>query len=893
MSTDSIRPTHARLRFPNYLLNAIVLFQCLLSQAASISDIRHTPEDLIISLSFEGAVPDDVRFEFTADLSDEQSWQPFESVNRMAVGSSELTFTLSHPGTPLGYFRFRYPDTPGISSLAPRLNEIASNNETSLADEDGDFSDWIELYNPHLESVSLAGWHLSDRADELDQWPFPPLTLDAGAYLLVYASGKDRRSPDAPLHTNFRLAADGEPVLLSNETGQLVDQIHLERLEDDETLGRLDADGTTEWYRFTSSSPGEINPTTEHPPFVPKPRFTTPPGTYTDSVAVTIAVPSHNVTITYTTDGSIPSATSTRFESPHVIETSQVLRLIATHANGHQSDLATGTFLIGTNHQLPVVSIAAEPDNFNIRDGFLYGFGSHMYQSGEVTANYPYSQSNAWKDREIGASIELFEPEEESRFQQDIGLKVFGGWGSRGYPQKSFAIFARQKYGSGKIRHRVFPDLDIDEFESFVLRNSGNDNQSTHQIPPRPPITEFGDTRSNGSYFVNSNYTLFRDAMLQRVARNLDVDTQAYRPAVLYVNGDYWGIYNLREKFNEHFVESHHGVDSDQVDLIEGYGKANAGTAGFYQEALRFINRNMPRSDSNYETVQSTYFHIDSFIDYHLAVIYFQNFDIGNIKLWRAQDGGRFRWMLYDQDYGFNLWPKEVYEPAMARNYSDYRNMFTFYTNGTGTNTGWPNSGGRTLFLRRLLGNNGFRESFLTRCLDLLNTDFASPRVKEIIHSMAATIRPEIPRHLERWSWASLRTRRHGSPFKPDQPAYSPEGWEANVAKMVTFAENRPEQLRADIAEHFKIEPAMTTTTFVVSPLESGTIQVNSLDLSEFPWDGTYLNELNTHITAKPNEGYAFETWTGAVADNASPATSLAGSIEPRQTITAVFRRVP
>ena len=156
-------------------------------------------------------------------------------------------------------------------------------------------------------------------------------------------------------------------------------------------------------------------------------------------------------------------------------------------------------------------------------------------------------------------------------FRQRAGMKVFGGWGSRGYPQKSLALFARRSYGDGKFDYRLFPDEGVDAFESFILRNSGNDNQGTHQTPPRPPITAFGPTLSYGSYFVNGTFTLLRDALMQQLLRDTDLDTQAYRPAVVYLNGEYWGIYNLREKMSEDYVLAHHHRAPGSVDLIEGY----------------------------------------------------------------------------------------------------------------------------------------------------------------------------------------------------------------------------------------------------------------------------------------------------------------------------------
>ena len=380
--------------------------------------------------------------------------------------------------------------------------------------------------------------------------------------------------------------------------------------------------------------------------------------------------------------------------------------------------------------------------------------------------------------------------------------------------------------------------------------------------------------------------------MMQTLASKLDVDRQAYRPTVLYLNGQYWGIYNLREKLNEHYVESHHGVSSDAVDLIEGYSQANAGSNRFYREAQSYIRRIDLSSDERFEVVASKYINISSFIDYHLAVIYFQNFDIGNIKQWRAQDGGTFRWMLYDQDYGFHLWPEEIYVPAMARDYGDYDNMFAFYTNPEGSGNGWPNASGRTQLLRRLLLNDNFKTQFITRCLDLLNTDFESERVKTTIETLADQIRPEIPAHLTRWSWKALEAQNHGVPFKPEDAPLDISHWEKNVQVLHDFATARPAKLREDLTQHFQLEDAQTSVTVHVQPANGGSVMVNSLDLKSSPWTGIYLQEIPTRLVAKAAEGFTFAEWSGGVTSPDSVETLLETTGRTEVSLTAHFHPV-
>jgi hypothetical protein len=861
--------------------------------AAAIIRLNQQEQTLEITVASANQSEASFTVEFTPTLVPSPTWIAAEILERLPLANDQIQFRLNLPQSNSGYFRLisQDPTDPPYSLL---INEIMSNNQQSLADEDGDFSDWIELYNPSDRLILLDDLSLSDDATDLGKWKLPNVAIQPKGYLLVFASGKNRSLDTSPFHANFKISADGETILLTEGLNEIIDQVTLGRLENDESLGRANSKEIP-WQVFGSglTSPTQVNPEEGSHPYIVAPQFAQQPGPQDSSLSFELLPPDPEHTIHYTTNGTPPNENSRIYQAPFPIAETTIVRAITIDQLSNRSTISTGTYFFDIDHSLPVISLVAAAENFVIRDGFLYGFGENMYSNGNFTANFPYSGSNAWKDREIPASFELFDEDGSTRFQQDVGVKIFGGWGSRGYPQKSLAIFARSQYGRGKIRHPLFPNHDVKEFESIVLRNSGNDNQSTHHIPPRPPIGDFGPTQGNGSYFVNSTFTLFRDAMMQRLAANLDVDTQAYRPSILYLNGEYWGIYNLREKLNEHYVESHHAVPSDKVDLIEGYSQANAGSNRFYREAQSFVTRGNLSSDEVFEVVATKYINIPSFIDYHLSVIYFQNFDIGNIKQWRSQEDGTFRWMLYDQDYGFNLWPKDIYLPAMARDFSDYDNMFDFYTNPEGSGNGWPNNSGRTRFLRRLLLNESFKTAFITRCLDLLNTHFSSPQVRETIQTMADQIRPEIPEHLARWSWDSLQARGHEAPFKKENEPLNIEHWERNVQELFDFGDARPSKLRNDLITHFDLDPTLSETTINASPNEGGIVWVNTVEVGTFPWTGTYLDSFPILLKAVPAEGYEFTEWAGDAEPTNQLETTVTSSSTPSQTITARFRKLP
>lgn len=744
------------------------------------------------------------------------------------------------------------------------INEVMSDNVSAFTDVDGGIWDWIEIYNPNDVAVNMNGFALTDDETIAAKWRFPAVFIQPNAHLLVFASDLNRTNAEGALHTNFKLKPSGETLLLSDAALRPLDRFQIPALAPDQSVGRVPDGGVDlQFYPKANVSPASENLLIPSGPVLLAPTFTPEGGFFSGPVTVQISGAESNHMIRYTLDGSSPTMQSPVLSSNLTLTKSTVVRVLAINLQGHKSAPESRSYLIGVNHELPIVSLATSPTNLAFRNGYLYGMGpSVLSAQNQVLQNYPYSGSYAWQNREVEIAMEFFETNQTLGFRQRAGMKIFGGWGSRAYPQKSLALFARRSYGAGKFDYPIFPDQGVNEFESIVLRNSGNDNQSTHQTPPRPPITAFGPTLSYGSYFVNGTFTLMRDAMMTRLIADTSLDTQAYRPAVVYINGEYWGIYNIREKITEDYVISHHDMAPGGVDLIEGYGTVNAGSGTVYSQMRSYVVAQSMTVASNYAYVAENYLDIENFIDYHLSVIYFQNFDIGNIKCWRPRlPRGRFRWVVYDQDYGFGLWPASIYEPAMARDYADYNNMFKFYTAGTGTSSSWPNGGAQTLLLRSMLNNPQFKEQFIRRCADLLNSNFREEKVEQTIQEMAAVIRPEIPSHLQRWNWSSLTQRGYGVPHKTEYQSFTQPTWESNITVLSNFGRGRPAKLRQDCLQHFQMTGGLGTLQTQVEPAGSGRVQVNSLTIDQFPWQGVYFADITNTLRSIPNPGYRFVEW--------------------------------
>ncbi|MEM6327720.1 MAG: CotH kinase family protein, partial [Bacteroidota bacterium] len=389
-----------------------------------------------------------------------------------------------------------------------QIHEVVSNNATSALDEDGDASDWIEVANLGTEAVDLAGIALSDDPDRPRRWVFPSGTLAPGGIVLVFASGKDRAS--SVLHTSFRLRAEGETLTLTAADGQRLDTVDLPTLPADVSFGR---DPAGDWVYFSPPTPGVLNGTgatriASRPTLVPA------PGRHDGPVEVVPEAGHPEEMLRYTRDGSIPTDTSPEVTGPIILSQNGLVRVRAFREGRLPGPVRTGTYLIGEPRDLPAVALAVDPVD-------LYSRASGVF-----------NLFNLYQDLEAAAHLALIDAEADiPDLDANVGLRLHGGF-SRRYPQKSVALFARERYGTEAITGALFPDRPREAYQAVVLRNSGQD-----------------------WYF-----SMMRDGLMQTLVSGLDVDVQSYRPMAAYLNGAYWGLLNLRERTNEHYLAMRHGV---------------------------------------------------------------------------------------------------------------------------------------------------------------------------------------------------------------------------------------------------------------------------------------------------------------------------------------------
>jgi hypothetical protein len=606
------------------------------------------------------------------------------------------------------------------------------------------------------------------------------------------------------LHTNFKIKSSGETLLLSDPQGVILDILETDSIPADISRGRK-PDGAADWYYFEEPTPGDSNYTDGYQQFAPPVQCNINSGFYSTIVAVVLSTEQGDADIYYTLDGSQPDQSSTKYTGLIEITETKVLRAGSYKDGCLPGPVMTKTFFIDENITLPVVSLSTNPENLWDEDNGIYVMGPN------ADPEYPYFGANFWQDWERPAHVEFFENDGSPGFDCGCGIKIFGGW-SRGFPQKSLSVFFRGEYGLSTLKYQLFPDIPISSFESFILRNSGNDWEST----------------------------MMRDGMMQSLVSQTGIDVQAYRPAVLFLNGEYWGIHNLREKLSEHYIASHHNVDPDNIDMLENDRQVIHGDADHYNLLMDYIDTHDMTSDESYSYI-NTMMDIEEYLDYMIAEIYFDNTDWpgNNLKFWRPKtQWGKWRWLLYDTDFGFSLYDANGYQ----------HNTLEFATEEYGPE--WPNPPWSTLLFRKLLENNQFKNDFINRFADHLNITFEGNRVLEKINQIKNIIDQEISRHLNRW-----------------QRQY--DEWNSNIERLNTFAYNRVVYMRSFLMTKFNLT-GMGMLKLNVSDSLAGKIKINSQIVDAFPWKGHYFLDIPISLKALPNYGYHFTNWTGSIESDST-----------------------
>ncbi len=537
-------------------------------------------------------------------------------------------------------------------------------------------------------------------------------------------------------------------------------------------------------------------------------QFSQPGGFYDGPVEVRLSAPESTV-IYYTTDGSYPTVRSARYYQPLRLSRTTVVRALARRGQVVGRATAQTYFISEPPTNLPVISVAVNP-------AILFDPQKGIFQEGPLadTTQEHRPGANFWTRREFACHVEIYESDRTCVHNSGAGFRLFGGY-SRVFPQKSIVLIARDRYGKKFFRHRIFGPNQPKKFKYLVLRNGGSDFAGAH----------------------------FRDELMNRLTDEWGLEKQAFRPALLYLNGQYWGLYHLREKVNGRFLEDHADVDRDSLDLMEHQRQVRHGSSSHYLRMLEYI-RTHDLADSTHYSWVCAQMDVENFMDYQIAQIYCFNQDAGgNIRYWRPRrSGGRWRWILFDTDWGFGLHDPNAWQA----------DAFAFFTEPNGPR--WPNPPWSTFLFRNLLRNRTFRQQFVNRFCDRLNTSLSAENALREVDWFEQILGPEMPRHLQRWRRSEANWRKH-------------------VAIIRQFAQKRPEVLFRQLAQHF---PTGAPAFLHLSVEVGGSVVLNNtLSVGPGEFNGTYFENIPIALQAVPAVGYRFAGWEGLRRQGRSVETYL------------------
>lgn len=685
------------------------------------------------------------------------------------------------------------------ASQVVTINEFMSLNHSVIEDEDGDRSDWIELYNTTANTVDLSGWYLSDDIDAPFKWQIDHAELPPTGHLILFASSKDRSGP-GQLHTNFKISSAGEMLLLSDASGALVHYILPITLSADISYGSITDGAIDEPVSFGQSSPGASNSEGVVVSIAnDELHFSRPAGFYSEGFGLELSS-TQGADIRYTTDGSTPTATSPLYvsaielsdrsaepngismiptaidwqEPRSGVEKATVIKMASFEGSIRLSEVRTATYFISARlaakyEDLPVVSISLNADSlFDPRRG--------IYVEGEEGLENYKERGREW-EREM--YFEYFDTAHDRQLAQQVGGRIHGN-SSREHSQKTLRLYARGEYGDNDIDYPFFEDKDLDEFKRILLRSSS---------------TDFGNT-------------MFKDILCSRLVKDLDIDYMAAQVCVVFINGEYWGVHSIRERIDEHYLAHNHGVDPDDLDLLTLDAEVEDGDASDYLALMDYVRTHDLSSAAHYDYV-STQVDISNFIDYNIAQLFLANYDwpAVNIRYWKGRaEGHKWRWIFYDADRCM-VWPDHDYLWNYVLEDAQY-NESPDYT---------------TLLFNRLLENERFKEAFVQRFFYLLNTSLRSERILEELEDLERLYTPLMVDHIDRWSYpSSLHT------------------WTESIDELRGFISKRPAIMVRQVMEYLGAQ-----YTLYPNPVASGASHV-TLDMEVTDDISTSIELLNS-----------------------------------------------
>lgn len=716
-----------------------------------------------------------------------------------------------------------------VAAQSVVINEICYSNKDLIEDYHGDTPDWLELYNASDVAVDLADYKITDDTSKTDFWTFPSCLMQPHSYLIVFASDKDT-IVNTEFHTGFKIASMHETIYLLDPSGNILDEVLPQCVPSNHTLSRI-PDGMPNFFvtvptpKTTNNNAETISVNYIRDTLV----VNLNSGFYNNAIEVTLSNLHAENRILYTLDGDNPDDEADTFSLPLLFKDrtpfenrfankvdmedkpgdkifkGNILRAVVYSNGCPASNEISNTYFVNSgirkSYKIPIVSLITDENNLFDDETGIYTHG--LYR------NYD-QHGEKW---ERPAHVEIFDSTGTLVIDQDAGFRIHGR-GSRRSPQKSIRLYADAEYGPNTFDYPFFSQKpDIDQFKVLLIRTTGG------TLGP-----------------------LLKEELCNYLVQDLNIDYQAGETIILFLNGEYWGIYNLMERENEYYVEDNFNLEDVELDII-AYDRdvvVEEGTVDAYNELLAFIETADPKSETFYQELAKR-IDVDEMMDYFIAKLYLSDIDwpLSNLEIWKINsDTARWRFFMFDSDASM-IWLDYDHLTEYNNDIDDYQRFPEFCT----------------IILKTAMQNEIFREQFRRRFYVLINTSFSTSKVLQAISHFESIYAPLVPEHIYRWN----------------NPVDYPK-WQRHVTALKEFAMQRPQmitqQLESNFGNPLSIFPNPSSGVVFLElayPADPIHIKIYSVKGTlQFQWKGTYTAGAPIEMdTGLPPGFYILQAVTG------------------------------
>ncbi|MEZ4960748.1 MAG: CotH kinase family protein [Saprospiraceae bacterium] len=702
------------------------------------------------------------------------------------------------------------------------INEYSAANMDGITDNYGEHEDWIELYNAGFQTVDLSGYWLSDNINNPDKWAFPPgVNIEPGEHLLIFASDRDEFT-NGIIHAGYKITqTKQEYIVLSDPQQNLLDAVQITTPNQvNHSTGRT-TDAAASWGVFQNPTPGGPN-VNAYQGYAPKADFDQQAGFYDNAISVVLTAPTGSA-IRYTLTGAEPTSTSNLYTNPISISQTTVLKSKVFSDNPAllPSFTEANTYFINETHTVPVISIAGT-DLANLLNGTQF----------EPRGSFEYFDNGELIDEAYG----------------DFNKHGNDSWA---YQQRGIDYVTRDQMGyTSSISHQIFPNKERNNFQRLILKAAANDNYPFE----------------NGAHI--------RDAYVHTLSQRADMelDERTYEPCVVYLNGKYWGVYEIREKVDDpDYTRYYYDQGEKWIDYIKTWGGTweEYGSRADWDVLHAFITNNDMSIPANYDIVKDQ-LDVLSLIDYmiintHVVCMDWLNW---NTSWWRGRkpDGlaKQWRYALWDMDATFGHYinytgipnTTPVADPCYAEDLpSDFE--------------------GHGALIQSLMANEEFHSLYVNRYADLNNSFFTCDYMIGLLDSLIERIEPEMPQHIQKWGG-------------------SVTAWQNNVQGLKDFILTRCTVIDNGIEDCYDVVGPYPVTVIVDPPNQINKVKVNTFVPASFPYTGDYFGGTTLSFQALPAPDWVFDHWevtnNSFSPDQFADAIQLALADALGEVVKAVFK---